>query len=72
MPRPAADHDSDLEAWLDRLDSELTSPGSSSLDAEERTLIADLARVAAHCGVRVGAPITTYLAGLSLAGSTPG
>jgi hypothetical protein len=71
MSPPDAGYDSDLEAWLDRLDSELASPGSASLGAEERALLLDLARVAAHRGVRVGAPITTYLAGLAFSTLEP-
>jgi hypothetical protein len=68
MPSLDAAPDPDLAAWLDRLDTELSSPGSASLDTDERELILDLARIAAHRGVRVGAPITTYLAGMAVAG----
>jgi hypothetical protein len=59
--------DSDLASWLDRLDATLPSPGSSSLGATERAIVLDLARVAAHRGVRVAAPMTTYLAGMAFA-----
>lgn len=71
-PDPDPDRDADLEAWLDRLDAALPAPGSSSLAGAERALVLDLARVAAHRGVRVAAPMTTYLAGMAFATLPPG
>jgi len=38
----------------------------------ERAVLRDLARVAARRSERIGAPITTYLAGVASAGLDPG
>jgi hypothetical protein len=60
--------EADLAAWLVRYDAVLPEPGSDSLGGDERELILDVARIAAHRGVRAAAPVATYLAGMAAAG----
>jgi hypothetical protein len=58
-----------IEAWLGEL-ADLLPAASATLDEigpEERTLLLDLARVAARRSHRIAAPISTYLVGLTLA-----
>lgn len=59
----------ELQAWLDRLESQLVP--RAAMSETERDLVLDLARVTAHRSLRKAAPITTYLAGIALAGLTP-
>jgi hypothetical protein len=56
-----------LAEWLDRLRTELGDDPRLALSAEEERLLLDLARVAAHSSERIAAPLTTFLAGVSLA-----
>jgi hypothetical protein len=62
-----------LAAWMDRLRASLAAEGDprTDLSTEEERLILDLARVAAHTSERIAAPLTTFVAGLALAGLTP-
>jgi hypothetical protein len=62
-----------LAEWMERLRAALP-PGSDTgtdLSPEEERLILDLARVAAHTSERIAAPLTTFVAGLALAGLAP-
>lgn len=63
----------DLEAWLERLAELLPADLDLAAGAgpAERTVLLDLARVAAHRSERIAAPITTYLAGVAFAGLAP-
>ncbi len=67
------------EVWLRQLSDVLAAPERASAqqrrgtidaevpDGEERTLLLDLARIAAHTSERWAAPLTTYMAGHALA-----
>jgi hypothetical protein len=57
----------DLEAWLTRLDPHLPAGVVAEAGADERAVLLDLARIAAHGSERIAAPITTYLAGVAFA-----
>ncbi|MGQ0608179.1 MAG: DUF6457 domain-containing protein [Chloroflexota bacterium] len=61
-----------LAAWLDLLRTRLGDDPSLALSADEERLLLDLARIAAHASERIAAPLTTYLAGVALAGVAPG
>ena len=67
----ASDPGPDLAAWLDRLSAALPAADTVAMTDDERSLVLELARVAAHRGIRVAAPITTYLAGIEVAGMEP-
>jgi hypothetical protein len=64
----------DVEAWLARLSELLVVDPADATDLTdaagpaERSVLLDLARVAAHRSERISAPITTYLAGVAFAG----
>jgi molybdopterin-guanine dinucleotide biosynthesis protein A len=60
----------ELEAFLERVRS-LLGPNPPALGPGEVEAILELARVAAHTAERRAAPVTTYLAGLVLAGAAP-
>ena len=64
------DSDSELEAFLERVRS-LLGPNPPAVGSGEVEAILELARVAAHSAERRAAPVTTYLAGLVLAGAAP-
>lgn len=62
------------DAWFDQLRAQLAANGLTSaaeLTDVERDALLDLARIAAHTSERWTAPITTYLAGMALAGDEP-
>ena len=62
-----------LAEWLERLRAALP-PGTdvgTGLSPEEERLILELARVAAHTSERIAAPLTTFIAGVALAGLAP-
>jgi len=67
----------DVEAWLARLSELLVVDPVDAADLTdaagpaERAVLLDLARVAAHRSERIAAPITTFLAGVALAGLAP-
>jgi hypothetical protein len=56
--------------WMDRLRASLAPEADvgTGLSAEEERLILELARIAAHTSERIAAPLTTFVAGLALAG----
>lgn len=56
------------DAWLDRLADLLPGGPAGGLGPGERGVLLDLARVAAHRSERIAAPLTTYLAGIAVAG----
>jgi hypothetical protein len=60
-----------VHEWLDRVRDSLSSPGDLTLSSAERRLLLELARIAAHASERVAAPLSTYLAGVALAGLAP-
>lgn len=60
-----------LEAWLAHLAELLPIDVAEGVGPAERTVLLDLARVAAHRSERIAAPITTYLAGVAFAGLAP-
>jgi hypothetical protein len=62
-----------LAEWMDRLRVSLAAEGDprTDLSTDEERLILDLARVAAHASERVAAPLTTFVAGVALAGLPP-
>ena len=49
-------------------DGDGASAGGTGIDEEERRLLLELARVAAHTSERWTAPVSTFLAGVALAG----
>lgn len=57
-----------VDAWLARFAAELPGGPGSTLDADLRGALLDVARVAAHRSERIAAPLSTYLLGLALAG----
>jgi hypothetical protein len=59
-----------LAEWMDRLRASLVHEVGvdTSLSAEEERHLLELARIAAHTSERIAAPLTTFVAGLSLAG----
>ena len=57
-----------VHAWLDLVRSALASDADLGLGSAERRLLLDLSRLAAHASERPAAPLTTYLAGIALAG----
>jgi hypothetical protein len=64
----------DADTWLARLQVEVAEVGGAAVDPvgdEERDALLELARIAAHTSERWTAPITTYLAGVALAGHDP-
>jgi hypothetical protein len=61
----------DLEGWLVRLGNLLPAGVVAEAGAAERTVLLDIARIAAHRSERIAAPITTYLAGIAFAGLPP-
>jgi hypothetical protein len=54
-----------LDAWLEVVTATLGDP-DRTVSRDERALLLDLARVAAHRAERVAAPITAYLVGAVL------
>ncbi len=54
----------DPDVWFDRLATELAH--RVEVDDDERTLLLDLARVAAHTSERWTAPVSTWIAGTAL------
>jgi Domain of unknown function (DUF6457) len=61
-----------LGTWMDRIRASLgPDDPTTALSAEEERLILELARVAAHSSERIAAPLTTFVAGLALAGLPP-
>lgn len=62
------------QEWLSELEArlaELPAASPASVSDDERDALLDLARVAAHTSERWTAPITTYLAGIAMAGLDP-
>jgi hypothetical protein len=57
----------DVEAWLTILAEALPPGALDEIGSEERAVLLDLARIAAHRSHRSAAPITTYAIGLSVA-----
>jgi hypothetical protein len=57
--------------WLERVRQVLGPSPDLALTGIERRLLLDLARIAAHASERVAAPLSTYLAGIVLAGLSP-
>ena len=57
--------------WLERVRQVLGPSPELALTGLERRLLLDLARIAAHTSERVAAPLSTYLAGIVLAGLSP-
>jgi hypothetical protein len=66
--------DAEVARWFAALDRALAvsdaAPDDTEVADEERRLLLDLARIAAHGSQRWTAPITTYLVGRGLAGSS--
>jgi hypothetical protein len=60
-----------VNEWLGRVREALGSAPNLTLTSAERRLLLDLARIAAHASERVAAPLSTYLAGVALAGLAP-
>ena len=60
-----------VQEWFDQLGAALPG-GDVALSGEEREVLLDLARVAAHESERWAAPLSTYLAGIALAGRDAG
>jgi hypothetical protein len=54
------------DEWFDRLETVLADAGARPT-GDERDLLLDLARIAAHASERWAAPLSTYLAGRALA-----
>jgi Domain of unknown function (DUF6457) len=60
----------ELNEFIERVRS-LLGPNPPSIDAGEVEAVLELARVAAHSSERRAAPVTTYLAGMAVAGAAP-
>jgi hypothetical protein len=54
-----------LDEWLDRVHAAIGPGAGRALTPDERTVLLDLARVAAHRSERITAPLTTFLAGVA-------
>jgi hypothetical protein len=61
-----------LAEWMERLRAGLGADPALTLTPDEERALLDLARVAAHSSERIAAPLTTFLAGVALAGVQPG
>jgi hypothetical protein len=57
----------DVETWLDALGQRVPPGTLEQAGPEERVVLLDLARIAAHRSQRWAAPISTYLVGLAFA-----
>ena len=57
-----------LDEWLARTHQELGSTSGPALTQEEQLALLDHARIAARRSERIAAPLTTFLAGVALAG----
>lgn len=57
----------DVEVWLGELGELLPAGTLAEAGPEERVVLLDLARIAAHRSQRWAAPISTYLVGLAFA-----
>ena len=57
--------------WLERVRTGLGPGADLTLTVTERRLLLDLARIAAHNSERITAPLSTYLAGVAVAGLAP-
>lgn len=66
VERTAADATS-VDDWLAEFVTELPEARLEDVGPDERAVLLDLARIAAHRSHRSAAPITTYLAGLAFA-----
>jgi hypothetical protein len=64
------DQTNQFEEFVERVRS-LLGPNPPAVEAGEVEAVLELARVAAHSSERRAAPVTTYLAGLVLAGAAP-
>jgi hypothetical protein len=64
---PSQTNQVDVEVWLGELGALLPAGTLAEADAEERVVLLDLARIAAHRSQRWAAPISTYLVGLAFA-----
>jgi Domain of unknown function (DUF6457) len=60
----------ELNEFIERVRS-LLGPNPPSIDPGEVEAVLELARVAAHSAERRAAPLTTYLAGMAVAGAAP-
>jgi hypothetical protein len=60
----------ELNEFIERVRS-LLGPNPPSLGPGEVEAVLELARVAAHTAERRAAPVTTYLAGMAVAGAAP-
>jgi hypothetical protein len=58
--------------WMERLRAELGDDPALSLTRDEERALLELARVAAHSSERIAAPLTTFVAGIAMAGVPPG
>jgi hypothetical protein len=59
-----------MEEFLEKVRS-LLGPAAPSITEGEVEAVLELARVAAHTSERREAPVTTYLAGMAVAGAAP-
>ncbi len=60
----------EFEEFLEKVRT-LLGPGALSATPGEIEAVLELARVAAHSSERRAAPVTTYLAGMAVAGAAP-
>lgn len=60
----------EFEEFLEKVRS-LLGPGAQGATPGEIEAVLELARVAAHASERRAAPVTTYLAGMAVAGAAP-
>jgi len=64
---PSSSDQVDVEAWLEELRARLPAGTLEEAGPEERAVLLDLARIAAHRSQRWAAPISTYLVGIAFA-----
>jgi hypothetical protein len=64
---PSRTEQDDVELWLGDLGALLPARTLAEAGPEERVVLLDLARIAAHRSQRWAAPISTYLVGLAFA-----
>jgi Domain of unknown function (DUF6457) len=60
----------EMQEFLDKVRG-LLGPSAPSAGEGEIEAVLELARVAAHASERRAAPVTTYLAGMAVAGAAP-
>lgn len=72
MTQDDGDRTVSLDAWLERLRTQLPAGASLTISGAESAALLDLARVAAHTSERIAAPLSTFLVGVAFGGLPEG